>query len=111
MVEKVCPICKSIFIPTYQWVFVRGARGARSNEIYFCRYSCMKAYDKWKKTRPSGVEKRMKANREQIEKYMDEGLSPSKIASLMGISGSSAKRYIEQIEIDRDGKTKKEVKP
>ena len=105
MIEKVCPICKSVFIPTVQWVYVRGAL---SREKYFCRYSCMRKYDLNRKAHPGCVEKRMQANRARIEKYLDEGLTPVQIARSMGISESSAKRYIEQIEIDRDGRTRKE---
>ncbi len=105
VIEKVCPICKSVFIPTVQWVYVRGAL---SREKYFCRYSCMRKYDLNRKAHPGCVEKRMQANRARIEKYLDEGLTPVQIARSMGISESSAKRYIEQIEIDRDGRTRKE---
>lgn len=109
MIEKVCPICKTVFIPTHQWVYVRGVL---SKEKYFCRYSCMKKYDEREKAHPSKrTERIMRARRIEIEKYLDEGLSPHEITKRTGASWSTVKRYIEQIEIDRYGKTRKEREP
>lgn len=45
---RICPICGTKFRPTTMWVY---KRPHNRQEILFCRYNCMRAYDKKKPKR------------------------------------------------------------
>lgn len=40
--EKKCPVCKTVFIPTQEWVYKRGTKGVIKT---FCSWGCMRAWD------------------------------------------------------------------
>lgn len=75
--ERTCAICKKHFYAMDgQYAYVRGAE---YNRLYFCSYSCMRAYDRNEKP------KKINEKREAILRLRKAGKSRREVAIELGL--------------------------
>ena len=106
MVEKTCPICGRTFIPTPDWIYLRGKA---EGEILFCRYSCLRIFDEKSRRRRESALRRRLEHRLKVENCLAEGLEPREIARRLGVTVSTIRVWMDQNAIDKTGNTEKEM--
>ena len=88
---RICPVCgREFYTPDPEtWVYKK-SRGNKSR-IYFCRYSCKKAYEQGSELTGRGM--RVSVKKRQIWKALDDGLSVREIAVLLDVPPKQVSYY------------------
>ena len=90
---KVCPVCEKHFSVLYPHLW-RYKRGTGNNWMYFCKYSCLREYDKRKE--------------ERDVKYVTA--KEKKKAAELALSGESPLKYLQSLGVQNPTSTWKTIR-